>query len=154
MAFNRSKLGIDFTKTHTTQKHELGFRAADEVGGEFVYVVAGGTITQYAPVKIATGWSATVSGNAGRIQGVAQVAIASGSYGWVQTRGVAVVDAATDVDAGDNVAGVTDANGRVIESASVSEGGSATVTALQLAVIGHGLVNEAANVATILLKGL
>ena len=154
-------LGINLTLTHTAAQHTLGQRIETSDGGEYVYVVAGGTITAQAPVKIATGWSATISGNGGLVDAVAHVDIASGSYGFVQTRGVAVVDAATDVDAGDLVAWVSDASGRVKEVVStaavdaIDEAGAATHTAIAaiaaaaLAPRGRGLVNEAANVATI-----
>jgi hypothetical protein len=153
MAFQRGLLGIDLTRTDDAAKHVLGLRVEDEAGNEYRYVLAGGAITANAPVKVATAFSATVSGNAGRVDAVAPVAIASGDYGWVQTRGEVTVDAATDVDAGDYVTGISDASGRVIEAVAVAEGGAATHAVGSLRVIGVGLVNEAANVATIRLFG-
>ena len=138
MSFPGNKdLGVNLDLTHTSAQHTLGLRVLTNDGKEFRYVVAGGDITANAPVKIATAHSATVSGNAGRVDGVAPVAIASGSYGFIQTRGECSVDAATDVDAGDFIANVTDASGRVTE------------VALTSFVIGVGLVDESANIAGI-----
>lgn len=154
MSFAGSKdLGVDIAATDDTAKHVLGTRVGTNDGKEFQYILAGGAITANAPVKIATGFSATVSGNAGRVDGVAPVAIASGDYGWIQRKGVCSVDAATDVDAGDYVTGISDASGRVIEAVAVAEGGAATHAVGSLRIIGVGLVNEAANVATIELYG-
>lgn len=153
MAFNVGQLGIDFSATSTTKEFTLGRKALDEAGNEYVYVLAGGAITAKAPVKVATGYSATVSGNAGRVDGVAPVAIASASYGWIQNRGVVQVDAATDVDAGDFVAPISDASGRVKELVAVDEGGATAHVVGIHASVGVGLINEAANVATIRLFG-
>lgn len=76
----------------------IGTRVNTNGNGEAVYVLAGGTINQYDWVGIdgagsATALTATTIATKPTI-GVAQVAIASGSYGWVQTKGGNSADAA------------------------------------------------------------
>ena len=77
----------------------LGDRHIDQVGNEFVYVQAGsGGITAnfvatideaYAAVMVSTSNDAR-----GDLLGVAPVAIAASSYGWVQVKGVCNVQVA------------------------------------------------------------
>ena len=113
-------LGILLDRTFTAAEYadpisgpipRLGTRVLDEDGNEYVFVKAGGTITVSTPVKIAAGLVATVSGNAGVVFGVSHVAIASGSYGFVQTRGVVDSNVEDALAAGALLAGTTDANG-------------------------------------------
>ena len=86
-------LGANYTLTSTTQKFALGLKYFDPgVVAEFEYVNASAAISQYDAVMITDSKTASqlTTTNAGAIPGavgVAQVAIASGSYGWVLRRG-------------------------------------------------------------------
>lgn len=73
----------------------LGDVVTDNVGNEFVFVTAGAAIDANAAVQYTSAFSAThlttASSPRGRRVGVPAVAIASGSYGFVQVKGVAAV---------------------------------------------------------------
>lgn len=84
-------LGVDVDTTTASATHELGCRAYGEDGTEWVYVVADEAITQYNAVAVVKDFGASkltkALADAGSILGVAQVAFASGEYGWVLVRG-------------------------------------------------------------------
>jgi hypothetical protein len=69
----------------------LGDRYTDSVGKEWVWIVAGGAVAQYDVVifdETYSGLALSTSNDArGDLVGVAPVAIASASYGWVQVKG-------------------------------------------------------------------
>jgi hypothetical protein len=78
----------------------LGQRHTDAQGFEWIYVLAGAAIPQYAVVTVRSSATATPfasngvagGGNAPLAYGIAASAsIGSGSYGWVMTRGRAAV---------------------------------------------------------------
>lgn len=73
----------------------LGDVVTDSVGNEFIFVTAGAAIDANAAVQFTSAYSAThlttASSPRGRRVGVPAVAIASGSFGWVQVKGVASV---------------------------------------------------------------
>jgi hypothetical protein len=115
-------LGIDPALTHTTQKHELGLIQRGSDGREYVYVVAGSAITAAFPVTLSTGYSVANSASGDFIFGVAPVAIASGSYGWVQIRGQAdSANVATGTAAGAVLDAYADANGDFVTNAGVTD---------------------------------
>lgn len=79
-----------FTTTSTTKKFRLGSVRRSTAGVDYCYVKAGAAIAQYDAVRLnAAGFEdARPTSAAGQVVfGVAQVAIASGSYGWVAVRG-------------------------------------------------------------------
>ena len=89
MAFVGNKLlGVDVTRTSTTQEHELGTIVIQNDGSVYRYVKAAEAIAAYKPVDYTAAFSASVTDDGDLIFGVAQVAIASASYGWILERGV------------------------------------------------------------------
>lgn len=103
-----SKEGIDVTTTYTAYDQTaavsstntpeypappfaIGETCESSNGGEFMFVKAASAISQYDFVGISTNYNAaslsTSTTSLAPIVGVAQVAIASGSYGWVCLRG-------------------------------------------------------------------
>lgn len=81
------------TDVTTTQYNPLGMRAVDVNGDVYVYVLAGAAIAQYNACKFngsALGYDDVRPTSAVNqvVLGVAQVAIASGSYGWIMETGV------------------------------------------------------------------
>jgi hypothetical protein len=103
-----SKEGIDLTATYTIYDQTaaqsatnspdtpappfvIGETCESSNGGEFMFVKAASAIAQYDFVGISTNYNAaslsTSTTGAGPIVAVAQVAIASGSCGWVCLRG-------------------------------------------------------------------
>lgn len=94
-----------FTETSTSQQNPLGMRVMDDNGNEYTYVKAGAAIAQYDAVRFAGSAAGfddvrpTAAANQLPL-GAAQVAIASGSYGWVLTRGVATVKVVAATAAG------------------------------------------------------
>ena len=91
--------GIDLTKTTTVPQHTLGTSVTTTDGGVFEYCKALSTISQYdavlidgnqAGVPITTTNAAEATG-VSRV-GVAQVSIASNSYGWIQRSGKMIVN--------------------------------------------------------------
>jgi len=92
--------GANFELTHTTAQHRVGTVARNDEGQEAIYVQADDAVAAKAPVytDAAIGGSGTAA-NAPyvvtpitavdqAIVGIALVAIAAGSYGWVVTKGV------------------------------------------------------------------
>lgn len=82
------QIGVNPTIVDTTAKTYLLDRARVKGKGEFVYIQANGALAQYDWVKIdndgqAYGITTALSGAEPTAIGIAQVAIASGSYGWV-----------------------------------------------------------------------
>lgn len=84
-------LGVDETLTTTVQEHELGVIRHGRLGEKYRYVKAAEAIAAYQPVDWDGSFSASVTDAGDAIFGVAQVAIASGSYGWVLEEGVGIV---------------------------------------------------------------
>jgi len=89
-------MGVDLTETGTVASANVGQRHVEPDGRVFQYVKASALIAQYAYVKISgdglfTAAEATTTTNPSTepaLVGCAQVAIASGSHGWVQRRGL------------------------------------------------------------------
>lgn len=93
--------GIDFTQTYTivsttpeypSTPFPVGLRVNSNNGGQFVFVLAGAAITAnqavgITPVTMSTSALTKAIADSGAEFAVAPVAIASGSYGWVQTKG-------------------------------------------------------------------
>lgn len=87
---NTGSFGINstrsFTSTDAIAKYAVPNRGSDK-RGEWIYVLAGAAIAQYAWVGIDGEGDAaeltTTTYAASAVIGVAQVAIASGEYGWV-----------------------------------------------------------------------
>jgi hypothetical protein len=81
----------DTTKVFTTADIQLGTRAWDPDGNEFVFVngitsAAAGTAAVYDELYVTT---LAVSGSVGPV-GIFKAACTSGTYGWLQTRGKAL----------------------------------------------------------------
>jgi hypothetical protein len=85
------KLGVNYAQVDTVPQFPLGTIDEGNNGSEFVYILANSAIAQYDAVGIDTSNGGDpltkTHADAGRDVGAAQVAIASGSYGWVQRRG-------------------------------------------------------------------
>jgi hypothetical protein len=97
-------LGVRLSDTSTTQRHELGSRILGIDGVEYVYVKAGEAIAQYDAVDYTSAFVASVTDASDFAFGVAQVAIASASYGWVAVRGVVTAKVTASMSAGTTLA--------------------------------------------------
>lgn len=101
MAYNITPLlGIDFTATFTDltsaenigKTPSLGEQATTDDGGEAIFVLAGSAITKSMTCHVTSANSANplttaLATTAGRIAFAQFSSIASGSYGWLKTRG-------------------------------------------------------------------
>ncbi len=97
-------LGVDATRVDTVQKHELGIEIDFADGRRRKYIRAGGAIAVNDALKVdvAEGphdFIPTAAAN-DALAGVAEVAIADNSFGWVVVRGAVVSKAAATVVAG------------------------------------------------------
>jgi hypothetical protein len=149
---------VELTKVDSTQQFPLGLEhtvepvmagiaSADLNRGVQVWVyiesagtiVAGTVVGRSAGTTTYKGTLAPVDSNPLRILGVAQHAIASGSYGWILKRGLGEVLAGTET---------IDANEVVAVSAATAgagmEGGSIAADAHEAAVIGFATEDAAA----------
>jgi hypothetical protein len=133
-------LGVRLTDTYTTARHELGSVIVGSDGVRYRYVLAAEAIAQYDAVDYTSAFSASVTDANDFAFGVAQVAIASGSYGWIAEAGVVTAKVTASMSAGstlarDNTAGgtlnvVTAGDGAEVPyglALSAESGGSATV---------------------------
>lgn len=84
-------LGVRLNDVSTTQRHELGTVITGVDGGVYRYVLAAELLPAYVPVDFTAAFSASVCDANDYILGVPQVAIASGSYGWILEHGVGVL---------------------------------------------------------------
>lgn len=110
--------------TDTSAKIPVGTTVNLSDGGQAVYVQAASTISEFNAVSVladntAVPITTTNSANSKKV-GFAQVSIASGSYGWVQTSGVVKVSLAAS--AAPNVPLYTTATAGVLDDAVVSQG--------------------------------
>jgi hypothetical protein len=97
-------LGVRLSDTSTTQRHELGSRVVGIDGVEYVYVSAAEAIAAYDAVDYTSAFAASVTDANDIAFGVAQTAIASGSYGWIAVRGVVTAAVTTSLAAGAKIA--------------------------------------------------
>lgn len=84
-------VGHRLTESETVKRHQLGTIVDLDDGGEAVYCVASGAVSQYALCGINEDFdvymmTTTLAAQSDRL-GFPQIAIASGSYGWVYLRG-------------------------------------------------------------------
>lgn len=93
MTVTSGLLGVNIAETPSTNArgHALGTRVMATDGQEYLYVLAGSAITQYNVVGVDENYNAypitTAIAGDGWTIGAAQVAFASGDYGWVCTKG-------------------------------------------------------------------
>lgn len=84
-------IGVALGTTHTTPQFDLGSIVSTDDGGEAVYCIASGAVSQYALCGINEDFDVYMMTTALSVQsdrlGLPQVAIAAGAYGWVYTRG-------------------------------------------------------------------
>lgn len=133
-------LGVDLDGVHTTAQHPVGLRVSDDAGNTYQYVKAGGTVAALTPVKIATGYVATVSGNAGIVYGVSQsTALAANDYAFIMVQGVTSVNCNAAVGAGDALGLLSDANGDITVDADTTA--AQTVRAIALTAHSAGFCN-------------
>lgn len=153
MPFGASgRLGSDFTRIDTAQKHELGSFDYDNEGGAYVYVKAGGAIAVKDAVMLETGFVGKQATTGKYLFGVAVSTLALNEFGWIKIRGKVIAKADTALNAGDGVASVIITTaGRVSEPVAVNEGGATSHGVGRHSSRGVGLVNEASNEATIYL---
>lgn len=104
-------LGVRFATVDATQLHELGHRMSDELGNEYVYVLASGAIAANKIVSIDGGYSVAALAAAGVAWAVAPVAIADTKYGWVQTKGMVTANVADSTADNAALGSITDSNG-------------------------------------------
>lgn len=95
MSVGDNSLGLAPSVVDTTPRTQVGTRARGANGSEYIYVKASSAIAQYDVATFDETHNTTVAplGTAndarGDRAGVASVAIASGSYGWLQIYGYA-----------------------------------------------------------------
>lgn len=117
-------VGVNLTNTNTSPDFTVGHKVVSK-DGKYEYVYALSTINQYDCVVIGTSGKAqpATTGLAVSIKkvGFAQVAIASGSYGWVAREGDNIqVNCAASCAAGNQL--YTTSTAGVLGDAIVSEG--------------------------------
>lgn len=89
-------LGVDLTDTPSANDKGfvLGTRVSTDYAGEALYVKAGSAITQFQAVGVDEDFNAypltKAMADDGWFIGFAQVAFASGDYGWLATRGTEI----------------------------------------------------------------
>ena len=134
-------LGVRLTDTdYDSPRHELGSVILGIDGVRYRYVLAAEAIAQYDAVDFTAAYSASVTDNDDYFFAVAQVAIASGDYGWIAEAGVITANVTTSLAAGaslarDNAAGgdinvVTTGDGVEVPcgiALTAESGGTATV---------------------------
>ena len=136
MAISTSNLaGVALGYADTTAQFATGTTVNLNDGGQAVYVQAASGVAQYDAVAVfgnntVAPLTTTNSASSKRV-GFAQVSIASGSYGWVQTGGVPVVKLAASCSP--NVPLYTTATAGTLDDAVVSGGLVAGIVALSSA---------------------
>lgn len=84
-------LGVKLGSTDTVPKVQLGSKIETSDGGEAVYCISSGAVSQYALCGINEDFDVYMMTSALAAQsdrlGFAQIAFAAGEYGWVYTRG-------------------------------------------------------------------
>ena len=133
MAISTSNLaGVALGATDTSAQFAVGTAVNLNDGGQAVYVQAASTISTYAAVAVLANNTAvpvtTTNAATSKRIGFAQVSIASGSYGWVQTGGVPVVNLAASCLP--NVPLFTTATAGVLDDATVSGNGVGLVVGI------------------------
>lgn len=114
-------LGVRLTDVSTTQRHELGTVILGIDGVSYRYVLAGEAIAQYDAVDFTAGFTAIVTDANDFAFGVAQVAIANASYGWIAESGVVVAKLTGSSSAGQTLARDT-AVGGVLNVVTAGDG--------------------------------
>jgi len=117
-------IGAYLDGTTTDAKFGLGDCFKDEDGRSFVYVQAGGAITQYDWVSIDENYAALAgtkgAADDGHMVGFAQVAFANDDYGWVLTQG-ANVTARVAASCAADVALYTTGTGGILDDETTSQ---------------------------------
>lgn len=99
----------------------LGTVGEDQNGKRYVYCRANGALTAKTAVSIDINYDAAPSGNAGKVDGVVNTAVADNEYCWVQTSGRCTnVNVKDGLTAGMWLAVITDANGDLLEISATS----------------------------------
>lgn len=124
--------GVALGYTDTSASFGLGTTVNLDDGGQAVYVQAASEVSQYAAVAVLANnkvvMLTTTNAAESKRVGFAQVSIASGSYGWVQTGGVPVVKLAASCNP--NVPLFTTATAGTLDDATVSGGGVGLVSGI------------------------
>lgn len=155
-------LGPKFDRVDSTAKYTLGTLRRADAGGLWMYVQTNSTaaIVQYHAVAVDSTWTARPITTANAVQamaiGVAPVAIAVSSFGWIQIGGqscTALFDATTDIDLGKplapgNTAGTFMIWTTVTQTKCAGAFGTATISGntsvtANLVLSGYGIVVDA-----------
>lgn len=133
MAISTSNVaGVALGATDTTAQFATGTTVNLNDGGQAMYVQAASELSQYAAVAVLANNTAvmvtTTNAATSKRVGFAQVSIASGQYGWVQTGGVPVVKLAASCLP--NVPLFTTATAGVLDDATVSGNGVGLVVGI------------------------
>ena len=133
MAISTSNLaGVALGYTDSSASFAVGTTVNLNDGGQAVYVQAASELSQYAAVAVLANNTAvmltTTNAATSKRVGFAQVSIASGYYGWVQTGGVPVVKLAASC--APNVPLFTTATAGVLDDATVSGNGVGLVVGI------------------------
>ena len=125
-------IGVSLEYTDTSPSFAVGTVVNLSDGGQAIYVQAASTCATWSAVTVTVDnkvapLTTTNSANSKAV-GFAQVSIASGSYGWVQTGGVPVVKLAASC--APNVPLFTTATAGVLDDATVSGNGVGLVAGI------------------------
>ena len=135
-------IGVSLGYADTSASFNLGTAVNLDDGGQAVYVQAASEISQYAAVAVRSDNKAvmitTTNAATTKRTGFAQVSIASGSYGWVQTGGVPVVKLAASCLP--NVPLFTTATAGVLDDATVSGNGVGLVVGIVATATASGAI--------------
>ena len=125
-------IGVALGYADTTQQFNLGTCVNLDDGGQAIYVQAASAVSQYAAVSVRSDNKAvpvtTTNAADSKRFAVAQVSIASGSFGWVQSGGVMRVNLAASCNPA--VPLFTTATAGVLDDATVSGGGVGLVAGI------------------------
>jgi hypothetical protein len=125
-------IGVALGYADTTQQFNLGTCVNLDDGGQAIYVQAASTVSQYMAVAVLANNTAvpitTTNAATSKRFAVAQASIASGSYGWVQSGGVARVNLAASCLP--NVPLFTTATAGTLDDATVSGNGVGLVVGI------------------------
>jgi hypothetical protein len=97
-------LGVDPDRTSTDQEHELGTIVIGDAGEVLRYVSAAEAIAAGDAVDYTSAYAASVTDAADYFFGIARVAIAASSYGWIQEKGIVSAAVTTSLAAGASIA--------------------------------------------------
>ena len=148
-------LGVDVSATSLTDDFGLG-STHTKGATSYRWIKAGAAITAKTAVTYGlvttTAWPTTTAATGGVVDAVADVAIASGSYGWVVEHGyLAAAIATSSAAAGVPFSVIAGTDGVLIAVVAVAESGSTAHAVAAQSARGKFLADDSSSAAPILL---